>query len=204
MCALNERRHQPSAHRIDLPPDGVACHRSACPPFRRHGAQPGRTALSQWKLRTPGGIRMRNVRLQSMQCEMRRAGNCRTCQQKLELRSRTQMIDRHPKLSEHAAQIRQLDNFVEQRGQLNGQAFATFGAPRIDDGATTTGLHANQKTMRTSAAGFRRLISAFHDYLKCVFSNGKAACETSLVNPARTRATARSSYRSSLASTALQ
>jgi hypothetical protein len=51
-----------------------------------------------------------------------------------------------------------------KRQALNSQTLAAFGAASIDHSATTTGLHANQKAMRTGAAGFRRLISAFHDW----------------------------------------
>jgi hypothetical protein len=47
-------------------------------------------------------------------------------------------------------------------GFLDSQALAALGAACIDHGATTTGLHANQKTVGTGAADFGRLVSAFH------------------------------------------
>jgi hypothetical protein len=46
--------------------------------------------------------------------------------------------------------------------RLDSQALATLGAARVDYGATTAGLHANQKTMGTGAADFGGLVSAFH------------------------------------------
>ena len=47
-------------------------------------------------------------------------------------------------------------------GFLDGQAFTALGAARVDDGAATAGLHANQETVGTCAADFGRLVSAFH------------------------------------------
>jgi hypothetical protein len=46
--------------------------------------------------------------------------------------------------------------------KLDSQALAAFGATRVDHCATTTGFHANQKTMGTGAADFGGLVSAFH------------------------------------------
>jgi hypothetical protein len=45
----------------------------------------------------------------------------------------------------------------------DGQTLAALGAARVDDGAAATGLHANQKTVGTGAAGLGGLVSAFHD-----------------------------------------
>jgi hypothetical protein len=50
---------------------------------------------------------------------------------------------------------------------LNSEALAALGAAGIDDGAATTRLHADQKAMGTSAAGFRSLVSAFHSESNC-------------------------------------
>jgi len=44
----------------------------------------------------------------------------------------------------------------------SGQAFAALGAACVDHGAATASFHANQKAVCTGAAGFRRLVSAFH------------------------------------------
>jgi hypothetical protein len=46
--------------------------------------------------------------------------------------------------------------------ELDSQAFATFGATGVDDSATATGFHANQKAMGTGATDFGRLVGAFH------------------------------------------
>jgi hypothetical protein len=46
---------------------------------------------------------------------------------------------------------------------LDSQTLAALGATSIDDGAATTGLHADQKAMGAGATGFGGLISAFHD-----------------------------------------
>ena len=48
------------------------------------------------------------------------------------------------------------------RTGLDRQALAALGTARVDHGATTTGLHADQKAVGTSAANFGRLVSAFH------------------------------------------
>ena len=49
-----------------------------------------------------------------------------------------------------------------EAGSLSGQAFTALGAACIDDSAAATCFHANQKTVCTGAASFRRLVSAFH------------------------------------------
>jgi hypothetical protein len=49
---------------------------------------------------------------------------------------------------------------------LYSQTLAAFGAACINYSATTTGFHAYQKAMGTGAAGFRRLVSAFHGLSK--------------------------------------
>jgi hypothetical protein len=46
---------------------------------------------------------------------------------------------------------------------LDSQTLAAFGAACIDNGTATRRFHACQKAMRTSAANFRGLVSAFHD-----------------------------------------
>ena len=45
----------------------------------------------------------------------------------------------------------------------DSQTLAAFGATCVDHGTATAGLHADQKTVGTGAAGFGRLVSAFHD-----------------------------------------
>jgi hypothetical protein len=47
-------------------------------------------------------------------------------------------------------------------GGLDSQALTALGTARVDDGAATAGLHANQKTVGTGAADFGRLVCAFH------------------------------------------
>jgi hypothetical protein len=49
---------------------------------------------------------------------------------------------------------------------LYSQTLAAFGAACINHSATATGFHAYQKAMGTGAAGFRRLVSAFHGLSK--------------------------------------
>ena len=44
----------------------------------------------------------------------------------------------------------------------DSQAFTAFGATGVDDGAATTGFHADQKAVCSRAACFRGLVSAFH------------------------------------------
>jgi hypothetical protein len=51
---------------------------------------------------------------------------------------------------------------VGPQSLLDSQALATLCTARIDDSATTAGLHANQETVGTGAADFGRLVSAFH------------------------------------------
>jgi hypothetical protein len=46
---------------------------------------------------------------------------------------------------------------------LDSQTLAAFGAACIDHSAATFGFHAHEKAMGAGAAGFRRLISTFHD-----------------------------------------
>jgi hypothetical protein len=46
---------------------------------------------------------------------------------------------------------------------LQAQALAALGAAGVDNGAAATGLHANEKAVRTRAAHFGRLVGAFHD-----------------------------------------
>jgi hypothetical protein len=48
------------------------------------------------------------------------------------------------------------------RQLLDSEAFTAFGAAGVDNGAATTGFHADQKAMGTGAANFGGLISAFH------------------------------------------
>ena len=50
------------------------------------------------------------------------------------------------------------------------QTLAAFGATCVDHSTATSGFHADQKTVRTGAACFRRLISTFHD---CFFADRK-------------------------------
>jgi hypothetical protein len=45
---------------------------------------------------------------------------------------------------------------------LDSQTLAAFGAASVDDSTTAAGFHANQKTVGSCAARFRRLVSAFH------------------------------------------
>jgi len=45
---------------------------------------------------------------------------------------------------------------------LDSQALAALGTARVNHGAATTGLHADQETVGTGAADFGRLVSAFH------------------------------------------
>jgi hypothetical protein len=47
-------------------------------------------------------------------------------------------------------------------GKSGGQALAAFGATGIDHGAATARFHAHHKAMGTGAAGFGRLVCAFH------------------------------------------
>jgi len=42
------------------------------------------------------------------------------------------------------------------------QALAALGAPGVDDGAATAGLHANQEAVGAGAADFGGLVGAFH------------------------------------------
>ena len=58
---------------------------------------------------------------------------------------------------------------VPEQKSLDRQALATFGATCVDHSAATFGFHANEETVGTSAAGFGRLISAFHEL--CVLSS---------------------------------
>lgn len=53
--------------------------------------------------------------------------------------------------------------FREPRSVLDGQALAALGAARIDDGAATTGFHANAKAVGALAASDGRLVGTFHD-----------------------------------------
>jgi hypothetical protein len=53
----------------------------------------------------------------------------------------------------------------------DSQAFTAFGATRIDDRATTTCFHADQKAMGARTARFRGLVSAFH--VKSLMCSGK-------------------------------
>ena len=46
--------------------------------------------------------------------------------------------------------------------RLDGQAFAAFGATRIDDRTATTGLHTNKKAVGAGTTDFGGLVSAFH------------------------------------------
>jgi hypothetical protein len=45
---------------------------------------------------------------------------------------------------------------------LDSEAFAALSAACVDHGTATTGFHANQEAVGTGAAGFCRLVSAFH------------------------------------------
>ena len=55
-----------------------------------------------------------------------------------------------------------LDRIGPQSGFLDSQALAALGATRVDHGAATTGLHADQEAVGTGATNFGRLVSAFH------------------------------------------
>jgi len=44
----------------------------------------------------------------------------------------------------------------------DGKAFAALGPTRIDHRTTATGLHANEKAVRTCATDLGRLVSTFH------------------------------------------
>ena len=59
----------------------------------------------------------------------------------------------------------QLPTAADPNRQLDSQTLTAFGAACVDHGATTTGLHANQKAMGTGAADFGGLVSAFHSNL---------------------------------------
>ena len=52
-------------------------------------------------------------------------------------------------------------------GRLDGQALAALGTTRVDDGAATAGLHADEETVGAGAADFGGLVSTFHDSLGC-------------------------------------
>ena len=62
---------------------------------------------------------------------------------------------------------------------LNSQTLAAFGTACIDHCTATAGFHANQKTVGTGAANFRRLVSAFHVALL----SGKPRIITNFLNP---------------------
>jgi hypothetical protein len=54
----------------------------------------------------------------------------------------------------------------------DSQAFTAFGATGVDDGAATTGFHADQKAVGARTACFRGLVSAFHvDLCSSVWGN---------------------------------
>jgi hypothetical protein len=57
---------------------------------------------------------------------------------------------------------RRMAAVCESRRSDRRQPLAPLGAPRVDDGATTAGLHAREKPMRAGAADFRGLVGAFH------------------------------------------
>jgi hypothetical protein len=44
------------------------------------------------------------------------------------------------------------------------QALATLGATGIDDSTATTGLHANEETMRAGTTGLGRLVGTLHGH----------------------------------------
>jgi hypothetical protein len=45
---------------------------------------------------------------------------------------------------------------------LDSQTLATLGPTGVDHSTTTTGFHANEKTVGTGTASFGRLVCAFH------------------------------------------
>jgi hypothetical protein len=65
------------------------------------------------------------------------------------------------------------------RHVLDSQTLTAFGAARIDHGAAATGFHTYEETVGTGAAGFGRLVCAFHGVLKNIIANAWSACLTS-------------------------
>jgi hypothetical protein len=51
---------------------------------------------------------------------------------------------------------------LAERSGLDSQALAALGTTRVDHGAATTGLHADQETMGTRTADLGGLVSTFH------------------------------------------
>ena len=91
-----------------------------------------------------------------MQCKMICASHCGASKRGLKLATRLQSL--HWEL---AAELR--IGFARCKClKLNGQVLATLGATGIDHSSATTGLHANEKTVRACAANLGGLVSAFH------------------------------------------
>jgi hypothetical protein len=64
--------------------------------------------------------------------------------------------------------------WAEFRTSDLGQALATLGTPRVDHGATTPGLHANQETVRAGTTGLGGLVGALHGHDELVLGKGRS------------------------------
>ena len=91
-----------------------------------------------------------------MQGEMGGSGRCDASQHGLKL------TPRFESLQFVAVPYWQLPGARSARPDSDRQALAAFGAARIDHGAATAGLHADQKAVGTGAANLGGLVSAFH------------------------------------------
>jgi hypothetical protein len=59
---------------------------------------------------------------------------------------------------------------------LDCETLAALGAARVDDSSAAPRFHADQKPVSTSAANFRRLVSAFHGGLFLYLPNLQRLC----------------------------
>ena len=150
-----------SAHGINLPFDGVACHGSFGPAFGNHCAHPHvlltkqRRRIDRFDGRTRCSSRIEHL---AMQCKMRRFCNDAARQYGLELSAGFKPMHERPT----SAQKQKLPN-NRKKTSLDSQAFTAFGATGSNHCAAAARFHARQETVGACALDFGRLVCAFHD-----------------------------------------
>ncbi len=157
-----------AGHGVNLASDGVTGDGPACPALGNQGPNPG-SPDSKQGLRSLGPRPCR-IQRTTVQREMRGACHSGTRQNGVELLTMLETL--HVPATESVSGVRANDDRSKPSAQAprgrwpsDSQTLAALGAARVDDGAATAGLHADQKAVSAGTAHFGRLVGAFHDLL---------------------------------------